>query len=329
MEHPAAHLSGALRHSAVWLADRYGFRGNGFLVAPGLLVTCAHVVAGAEGRLTVHHDGRERTFPRRAARLRPPSRAGHPDHPFPDLAVVQVAGWADHPCAPLAAQDPAAGAEVAAWGFSPHTPEPGAGRSSLLLRVAGPAGRFVRVQGDEVKDGHSGTMAVDADGAVCGVVKGSCDYAGVRGGWLTPVSALRSVLAADFPGVLPEPAAPPEPSPVQAAPPGSFGASAATARHGLPDIFAVVRAAEAVPDMDDPGFRQRVIDLMRRRLAPESGFSADYRAHPRDHLLEIVTRCHSHRTPAAALAALRDAVTFLRPDDAATAALHHLLEDCG
>ncbi|MFT9821236.1 effector-associated domain 2-containing protein, partial [Lysinibacillus sp. NPDC056185] len=52
-----------------------------------------------------------------------------------------------------------------------------------------------------------------------------------------------------------------------------------------------------------------------------------YRAHPRDHLVEIVERCRSHRDAQAALVAFRDTVTALRPDDAATADLRALIGD--
>ncbi|MER5929328.1 alpha/beta fold hydrolase [Streptomyces sp. NPDC002054] len=93
----------------------------------------------------------------------------------------------------------------------------------------------------------------------------------------------------------------------------------------FPDTFEVVAAAERVSDMDDAAFRLTVVRLMRNSLAADSGFAAAYKAHPRDHLVEIVERCRSHRDAPAALAAFRDAVTLLRPDDAATADLRAVL----
>lgn len=95
----------------------------------------------------------------------------------------------------------------------------------------------------------------------------------------------------------------------------------------FPDSVAVVRVAERVPDMDDADFRRQVISLMRQALAPQAGFSPAFRAHPRDHLLEIVERCQSHRMRGAALAAFRDAVSVLRPDDSATAELREMIRD--
>ncbi|MGW7092316.1 alpha/beta fold hydrolase [Streptomyces sp. NPDC054874] len=94
-----------------------------------------------------------------------------------------------------------------------------------------------------------------------------------------------------------------------------------------PDTIDIVRVAERVSDMDDPDFRRRVIGLVRSALEPQAGFSPAFRAHPRDHLLEIVERCQTHRLRDAALAAFRDAITVLRPDDAATATLGEMIRD--
>jgi hypothetical protein len=66
---------------------------------------------------------------------------------------------------------------------------------SLLLETSGPAGPFIRVIGDEVKGGLSGSMAMRrSTGLVCGVLKGTRDYKAVRGGWITLVPALLEVL---------------------------------------------------------------------------------------------------------------------------------------
>lgn len=93
----------------------------------------------------------------------------------------------------------------------------------------------------------------------------------------------------------------------------------------FPDTFAVVAVAERIPDMEDPAFRRTIVSQMRRALAPDSGFSAAYKEHPRDHLVEIVERCRSHREARRALAAFRDAITVLRPDEAATTELRALI----
>ncbi|MFH9263728.1 esterase/lipase family protein [Streptomyces sp. NPDC017546] len=131
-----------------------------------------------------------------------------------------------------------------------------------------------------------------------------------------------------------------EPAPAPAAPatagsvtigpgstPGPVEAAPESPPSAFPDTIDIVRVAEQVSDMDDPDFRRRVIGLVRGALEPEAGFSPAFRAHPRDHLLEIVERCQTHRLRAAALAAFRDAIGVLRPDDAATAALGAMIRD--
>ncbi|MFG1805062.1 alpha/beta fold hydrolase [Streptomyces sp. NPDC049040] len=99
--------------------------------------------------------------------------------------------------------------------------------------------------------------------------------------------------------------------------------------YDFPDTLAVVTAALDVSDMDDPGFRALVVGRMRSQLPSQPGFVAAYRAHPRDHLLEIVERCRARGDAPAALAAFRDAVAFLRPEEAATARLVALIKDAG
>ncbi|PVC97768.1 hypothetical protein DBP19_06805 [Streptomyces sp. CS090A] len=109
---------------------------------------------------------------------------------------------------------------------------------------------------------------------------------------------------------------PPSVDSAQQAPPATF-----------PDTLDIVQVAERIPDMDDPDFRRQVVRLMRSALEPQAGFSAGFRAHPRDHLLEIVGRCQSHILRGAALAAFRDALGTLRPDDAATVELRAMIKD--
>lgn len=114
---------------------------------------------------------------------------------------------------------------------------------------------------------------------------------------------------------------------------GAVPARTATAASGtaslydFPDVFAIVAAAEAVSGMDEAGFRLLVIRLMRQQLP--SGFSVAYREHTRDHLVEIVERCRTHRDARAALLAFRDVVAMLRPDEAATDRLRALIGDGG
>lgn len=93
----------------------------------------------------------------------------------------------------------------------------------------------------------------------------------------------------------------------------------------LPDLFAMVAAAERIADMDDPEFRRSVIQRMRVQLSPVHGFTASHRPHMRDHLVEILQRCLNHRDPRAALNAFVGAVASLRPEEKGTADLQTLM----
>jgi hypothetical protein len=181
----------------VWRADG-GFRGSGFFVAPGVVVTCAHVVPGPGAAVTVRWDDRD--LPAVVAGVFPDGGPRDGDyHPFPDLAVLRVQeGPADHPCVRFAEDEPAPGLMVLAAGFSAATPTSGVHADSLLLTVAGPADRFLRVTADRVVPGFSGSPAADPrTGEVVGVVKASRDIGGVQGGWLTPTRAVLDVLGAE------------------------------------------------------------------------------------------------------------------------------------
>ncbi|MFJ9975802.1 alpha/beta fold hydrolase [Streptomyces cyaneofuscatus] len=190
-------------------------------------------------------------------------------------------------------------------------------------------------------------------------------YAGETDNVVTPASALgafpdASVLPGDHSGIVRTercfatlrrlilsdlgtgPATGQDPAPAASAPPSVPPSTVATAPRtsppsvdsapqappaAFPDTLDIVQVAERIPDMDDPDFRRQVVALMRRSLAPRAGFTAGYRAHPRDHLLEIVGRCQSHILRGAALAAFRDALGTLRPDDAATVELRAMIKD--
>jgi hypothetical protein len=171
------------------------FSGSGFFVAPGFVLTCAHVVLDRGAEVTVLWGERELSVS--AITLHPPGGADD-YHPFPDLALLQVA-VRDHPCVRFARTEPSPNTVVTAAGFSTATPTSGTRPDSLLLTVAGQADRFLRVVADQVVPGFSGSPAADLDtGEVLGVVKASRDIDAVQGGWLTPVPAVLDVLGPDL-----------------------------------------------------------------------------------------------------------------------------------
>jgi len=180
--------------------------GTGVLVAPGWALTCAHVVEGLEEvRLVPDRDagiddagGAENAPPAHVpavvrARSAPRDPAGRTAFwPFPDLAVLELSGWAGHVCAPLVTAEPVRTSQPHAWGF---------GRREDGVASPGGAASFTYVGSDG--DGYLALMAGDAapglSGAplVCPQRRGvvalasvSRDPGDARGGWASPVSAL-------------------------------------------------------------------------------------------------------------------------------------------
>ncbi|MFF8293124.1 hypothetical protein ACF068_28420 [Streptomyces sp. NPDC016309] len=172
-------------------------RGAGFFVAPGYVVSCAHVAGALPGtRVPVEWRGARYEGIVRAASA-PPPRPGRGLWPYPDLAVVEVPGVpAGHPCVWLDGLLPPAGTALSAAGFS-DTYEPGvpAARTAELRRGGSTflhGGRMIELAGAEVNEGLSGGAVLShASGGVCGVVKATRLRGTDMGGLATPVGALR------------------------------------------------------------------------------------------------------------------------------------------
>jgi hypothetical protein len=83
------------------------------------------------------------------------------------------------------------------------------------------------------------------------------------------------------------------------------------------DRRAWIAAVMSFDDMQDPDFRRQVLRIMGELLQLGKAFQTSYRAMPIDHVTEIINRCWSYDPSEAALNALADALTWLRPDDQA------------
>lgn len=297
-----------VRRCAVWLSDRQGFRGSGFFLTAGEVVTAAHVLGAARGAVTVHWQRHELAEERR--RLFPADPGGGRYHAFPDLGLVTVAGQYGQDGVPVDREaGRPVGTPMVVCGFSSHTPADGVHADSLLLEAAGPAAGYVRLRGDEVKAGFSGSMVLRLGGTgVCGVLKASRDFDDPRGGWYTPLTALAEVLPEG--DALRRVFGLPSPQPEA---PGRR----------------LVEILEAVPDMDDPGFRRQLIRQVGGFLQPGSLLRVSHREQMRDHIVEIIETCRSHRDPRSAFLALTRAVEFLRPESAAALVLRQEWEQGG
>ncbi|MFE6868679.1 trypsin-like peptidase domain-containing protein [Kitasatospora sp. NPDC057692] len=290
----------ALRGCTVTVDIAGAFSGSGFLVAPGLAVTAAHVLLAAAPAdpVRVRHASGDHRVAADRIRLAPAQGDSGKFHPFPDLALLPVPGWTDHPVARLAAEEAEPDTVLTALGYSTHTPGRGAQPDTLALRVVGRAADFVGVRGDGIRDGHSGSMLVGADGLVRGVLKGSRSYRRDEGGWFTPVGALAALL--DEAGVA-APGPPPAP-PVPPVPPGDGELVAALMAFGL---------------LRRPDGRYDLLDTMGEHLGLGHSFEAEERPDRRAHLHQVVRACRTFRDGRAALRALCTALAELAPDDGA------------
>ncbi|WP_405857511.1 serine protease [Streptomyces sp. NBC_00090] len=185
------------------LGDRYW--GTGFFIAPGWVLTCAHVVA--EGGSAVWRsepavgitweDGkttRETTGTVVLALPRPDRPEDPPDRwAFPDIALLRVPGTQKASCVRLSERPAVWPAAVSLHGWSRETGELGIRHVHGTLN--GSDGQALVTRGVMPVEGCSGGPVVDhAQGAVVGLNKGR----GADGGAVVPVTALRALH--DLPG---------------------------------------------------------------------------------------------------------------------------------
>ncbi|MGW0768798.1 VMAP-C domain-containing protein [Streptomyces sp. NPDC002676] len=204
MVRPSLARIGAPRNG--YATDRDPYWGSGFFVAPGWMLTCAHVVGhgGAavcrgESAMSVTWLERtavgaweERTGEGTAVLVTPLPEAGQAlrePWPFPDLALVRVSGADDVPCLWLADREPGACTPAGLYGWSVQTGEPGIRHGTGEL--AGADGPFLMLSGSLPIGGLSGGPVLDlGHGSVVGVIKGR----GREEGLVVPVTALYELL---------------------------------------------------------------------------------------------------------------------------------------
>jgi S1-C subfamily serine protease len=163
-----------------------GVSGSGWVAAPRVVVTAAHVVAGEETTYVVQSQSTQRLT---AQVIGFDSKN--------DVAILRVPGLTARP---LATADPDSGASVAIVGYPLNGPldaEPGRiGRTATLLADdaygKGPVKRTVTSVGGTVRHGNSGGPAIDTQGRVQLTIFAA--RVGGEGGYGIPTAVVRSVL---------------------------------------------------------------------------------------------------------------------------------------
>lgn len=200
-------LLALLRRCVVPIRGDGAFLGTGFLVAPGEVLTVAHVIHG-EGEITVEVSGVSCSAT--VARKLPNLEADDPAarfYPLPDVALLRLDDPPDHPCVRLIAELPVAAPHPDVLYVDGYTVGQHAAKAldhtAAATEYEGPLeeeGRtLLKLRRGQVVGGLSGAPLLDLrTGGVCGLVESSRDERSDLGGFGVPLAAF----AADLPGLL-------------------------------------------------------------------------------------------------------------------------------
>jgi len=168
-----------------------GIEGSGWVAAPGLVLTNAHVVAG-EGDTRVQVGGQGVELPAEVVDF----------DPHDDLAVLKVPGLSEPPL--RLAADPRSGTAAAILGYpldGPFDAEPGRIGETEVFSTEdaygnGPVLRSVTSLRGHVRPGNSGGPMVDDEGHVLATVFAALTGTSRNGGFAVPDALVRAALAA-------------------------------------------------------------------------------------------------------------------------------------
>ena len=200
-------LLALLRQCVVRVDGDGSFRGSGFLVAPGEVLTCAHVVHGI-AQIKVLGAEWESTV---SVVMRLPDHAVEDPaarfYPLPDVALLRLEEPPpDHPCVGWDLSWPVAGPPADVLRLEAFTKgEHGArevGRSPASPEFEGTfeeaSWRLVKLKGGQVLGGFSGCPALNTrTGGVCALIDSSRDPRSDLGGFGIPIAQF----LAQFPGL--------------------------------------------------------------------------------------------------------------------------------
>jgi hypothetical protein len=194
-------LTTLLRECVVRIDAPGHFCGTGFLVSPGCVVTCAHVVRG-ETELRVTWQSRP-SSPVSHVTAPPPFVTVDAKGPYPppDLAILDLdesaAGW-DHPCVRLATGPPVLDGQSNVLYVAGYTDEYTTNVRELTGITTGFESEYglgkpilYKIKEGQVRPGYSGSPLLDLrTGAVTGITKASRDRNDALGGYAVPATEL-------------------------------------------------------------------------------------------------------------------------------------------
>lgn len=165
--------------------------GSGVWIAPGTILTCAHVVPG--GRNSKVQVGWQGHVLIGTVSDQAPDSPAEGLWPYPDLAIIAVDNAPEHPCAWLSEAAPVR--DLIAFGHSATLGE-GLKQAEIIGWSGGShaygSGKFWQFKGNELVPGMSGGPVLDlATGAVCGLLSVAIGEGADRGGYIVPIEGLR------------------------------------------------------------------------------------------------------------------------------------------
>jgi hypothetical protein len=191
-------LLSLLRRCVLQVHASEEFVGTAFFVAPGEILTCAHVTHHAD-EITVAWDGGSSAAT--LVKALPPIDVGDPAaafYPFPDVALLRLTNPPEgHPCVRLDTAEPAAGLQpdlLHLRGFTKgERARDEVGQSPAGLKYEGPVhepgGRVFKLKGGQVIGGFSGSPLLNLrTGRVCALVDSSRNERSDLGGFGIPVT---------------------------------------------------------------------------------------------------------------------------------------------
>jgi tetratricopeptide (TPR) repeat protein len=178
--------------------------GAGFFIAPGLVITCAHVAGDNADGLRIVAGGRDVAGVRRVRGLSSRGRPISDLDDYPDIAVLELADEIEHQCVAIDHEWPMSADRFQSYGYPLEGGSVNLTPAMLVYRGIQGDGttRFIDLMSDTVKRGMSGGGLLKlSTGAVCGVIVATRSATSPDGGlaisWAEVADELADVLTAN------------------------------------------------------------------------------------------------------------------------------------